>query len=135
MADHSNVVTDLTIKEVVNLPTGADIDDSILYFRTNDKTYSRAVPPVGDTPKQATYLIATAGGADGDGLEITVGKSVAFRELSNRMKVMVFPGDVTSATLLAQETPQKLKVLVADGDTFAEVKRVVDDIPRHHQHI
>ena len=56
--DHSHVITDLTIEEVTNLPTGLDIDDTKLYFRTNEQLYYRPLAPVSnEEPGQAAYLI------------------------------------------------------------------------------
>ena len=130
MANHSHVVTDLEITEVANLPQGKDISDNKLYFQTGDQQYFRAVPPMsGETPQQATYLIPTAGGSDA-GLRITVGPAVAFRELSNDMDVTVTKTSlaVTSATLKAAETPQKLDIVVSDGDVFSDLKAAVDAI-------
>ena len=129
MADHSNVVTDLTIEEVTNLPTGGDIDATKLYFRTGDQLYFRAADPLdGDAPAQAAYDILTLGRST-RGLRVTVASTIAELERSNTVDFTVSAvGASSTATVEVKpaETPPKILINFGSGANLGTIKAAVD---------
>ena len=127
--DHSHVITDLTIEEVTNLPTGLDIDGTKLYFRTNDQLYYRPLEPVSDEePGQATYLIQTFGRSV-RGLRVTIAESIAALENSNSTEFTVRvsgTGSTATVDVKPAETPPKVEVVFGSAATLGTVKAAID---------